>query len=166
MHIERMDRASERTLSRARSVATLLDSSIPIPGTGRKIGLDPILGLIPLVGDFAGALLSGYIVLAAAQAGAPTLTLIRMVANVAFDTLVGSVPAIGDLFDAAWKSNTKNVALFESHLAANAGQERSPQKAFRLGGILLVVSALAALALFTFVLGLVYLVAVHSLFGR
>jgi hypothetical protein len=103
---------------RVRVLGKLLDNSIPIPGTSWKIGLDPIIGLIPGIGDFAGALLSGYIVLEAVRAEVPTLTLVRMIANVGIDTLLGAIPALGDVFDAAWKANTMNVALLERHLAA------------------------------------------------
>jgi hypothetical protein len=102
---------------RVRVLGKLLDNSIPIPGTPWKVGLDPIIGLIPGVGDFVGALMSGYIVLEAARADIPTVTLVRMLLNVGIDTLVGAVPALGDVFDAAWKANTKNVALLERHLA-------------------------------------------------
>ena len=102
---------------RVRVLGKLLDNSIPIPGTPWKVGLDPIIGLIPGVGDFVGALMSGYIVLEAARADIPTATLVRMLINVGIDTLVGAVPALGDVFDAAWKANTKNVALLERHLA-------------------------------------------------
>lgn len=152
-------------LRRARAVARLLDSSIPIPGTGRRIGIDPILGLIPFVGDFGGAILSGYIVLAAAQAGAPTLTLVRMIGNVGLDSLVGAVPLLGDLFDAAWKANSKNVALLERHVAGvSAGN--APTNPYRLVSIVLVISAIAAIGLFSFVGYLVYLAATHSIGGR
>ena len=159
-----LGRAPEsKHLRRARSVARLLDSSISVPGTGRRIGLDPILGLVPFVGDFAGALLSGYIILAAAEAGVPSFTLIRMIANVAVDTLAGSVPLLGDFFDAAWKSNVKNVALFEKHEGAiGAGAPRNP---YKLISMLLVVSSLVALALLTFVGALVFLLVRHSLSG-
>jgi hypothetical protein len=153
-------------LSRARSLATLLDSSIPIPGTNRHIGLDPLLGLIPVVGDYAGALLSSYIVLAAAQAGAPTFTLIRMIGNIALDTLIGSVPLVGDLFDAGWKSNVKNVSLFERHVAANTSAGRTVRELGKLSGLFLVVTSLLAIALFTFVAALLYLVIAHAVFGR
>jgi hypothetical protein len=101
-----------------RVLGKLLDNSIPIPGTSWKIGLDPIIGLIPGVGDLAGALLSGYIVLEAVRAEVPTFTLVRMIANVGIDTLLGAIPALGDVFDAAWKANTMNVALLERHLAS------------------------------------------------
>jgi hypothetical protein len=106
--------------TRARNVrvlARLLDNAIPIPGTSWKIGLDPIVGLIPGIGDLVSAVLSGYIILEAARADIPTLTLAKMLGNVGIDTLFGAVPALGDVFDAAWKSNTKNVALLERHLS-------------------------------------------------
>ena len=84
-----------------RVLAKLLDNSISIPGTGWKIGFDPIIGLIPGIGDLIGAVMSGYIILEAARAEIPTLTLARMLGNVGIDTLLGAVPALGDLFDAA-----------------------------------------------------------------
>jgi hypothetical protein len=157
-----LGRAPEsRHLRRARSVARLLDTSIPIPGTGRTIGLDPIIGLIPFIGDFGGALLSGYIILAAAQAGVPSFTLMRMIYNVAVDTLAGSVPLVGDFFDAAWKSNIRNVALFERHEGRGA-----PKSAYRLVSVVMVVSAIVFLALLTFVLFLVFIAAGHSFMTR
>lgn len=143
-----------------------MDSSIPIPGTGRKIGLDPLLGLVPFVGDFTGALVSVYIVLSAARAGVPAFTLIRMLGNVALDTLAGSVPILGDLFDAGWKSNLKNVALFERHLAADSGKARTAKQVSSLGAILMIATALLALALLTFVAFLVYLGIQHGVTGK
>src|SRR4051812_12616353 len=112
--------APDPRLKRVRLLAKALDNSITIPGIGRKIGLDPIIGLIPGIGDVIGAAMSGYIILEAARAEASALTLARMVVNVGIDTALGAIPALGDLFDAAWKSNTKNVALLERHLAAGA----------------------------------------------
>ena len=100
-----------------RVLARLLDNAIPIPGTSWKIGFDPIVGLIPGIGDLISAVVSGYIILEAARANVPTLTLAKMLGNVGIDTLVGAVPALGDVFDAAWKSNSRNVALLERHLA-------------------------------------------------
>jgi hypothetical protein len=109
----------EKRTYRVRMLGKLLDNSIPVPGTGWKIGLDPIIGLIPGVGDLIGAVLSGYIVLEAVRAEVPTFTLLRMLVNIGIDTLLGAIPALGDVFDAAWKSNTMNVALLERHLASN-----------------------------------------------
>lgn len=129
---------------RVRVLAQLLDNSIAIPGTGWKIGLDPIVGLIPGVGDLIGAVLSAYIILEAARADVPGFVLLRMIVNVGFDTLLGAIPAVGDLFDAAWKSNMKNVALLERHLSkqAQGGHARRGQSA---GAIVLIVLALLAI---------------------
>lgn len=148
-------------LRRARSIARMLDSSIRIPGTNKSIGLDPLIGLVPFVGDFGGAILSGYIVLAAAEDGVPSFTLMKMLFNIGIDTLVGSIPLLGDFFDAAWKSNVKNVALFERY----SGKGR-PKSAYRLVSIVMVVSAVVFLALLTFVLSLVFIAARHSFTAR
>ena len=103
---------------RVRLLGQLLDNSIPIPGTDRRIGLDAVIGLIPGAGDLIGGVLSGYIILEAARSQVPTTTLVRMLANVGIDTLVGVIPVLGDLFDAAWKANTRNVLLLQGHLVA------------------------------------------------
>jgi hypothetical protein len=115
--------ADSRT-RRVRLLARLLDNSISVPGTNWKVGLDPIIGLIPGIGDLIGAVLSGYIVLEAVRAEVPAFTLARMLVNVGIDTLLGAVPALGDVFDAAWKSNTMNVALLERHLDASDDEPR------------------------------------------
>lgn len=136
--------ASDDPASRTRRVrvlAQLLDNSIAIPGTGWKIGLDPIVGLIPGIGDLIGAILSAYIVLEAARAEVPGFTLFRMVVNLGLDTLLGAIPAVGDVFDAAWKSNMRNVALLERHLSKQAA---SPQqrRSYSVGAIILTGIAL------------------------
>jgi hypothetical protein len=100
-------------LARARTLARLLDSAAKVPGTGIRFGADAILGLIPGLGDVAGAALAGYLVILAQRLGAPRAVVLRMLANVAVDTVGGTVPIIGDLFDVAYKSNTRNVALLE-----------------------------------------------------
>lgn len=137
-------------VQRVRVLAKLLDNSIPIPGTSWKIGFDPLVGLIPGIGDLIGAVLSGYIILEAARAEVPTLTLVRMLVNVGIDTLLGAIPALGDVFDAAWKSNMKNVALLERHLVASgdaARGRRSILGATVLAVIVLVLILGAGLAL-------------------
>lgn len=107
------DRASRDRLSR---VAWLLDSSIPVPGTRFRIGIDSLIGLIPGFGDAVGALLSSYILAEAARLGMPKSTLIRMGLNIALETVVGMVPIAGDIFDMAWKANQRNVRLLDSYL--------------------------------------------------
>ena len=125
-----------------RALARFLDNSITIPGTDWKFGFDAIVGLVPVVGDLIGGSLSAYILLEAARAEVPILTLARMLGNVGIDTLVGSVPALGDVFDAVWKSNIKNVALLERHFAVGA-----PPTHERRGVIGSAVLAMIALVL-------------------
>lgn len=103
----------------------MLDSAVAIPGTNIRVGVDSILGLIPVVGDLGGAALSGYIVLASARLGAPPSTLLRMLINVAIDTVVGSVPVFGDMFDAGWRANMKNADLLESHFGGSVESRRA-----------------------------------------
>jgi hypothetical protein len=129
---------------RVRVLAKLLDNSISIPGTRWKIGFDPIVGLIPGIGDLIGAVMSGYIVLEAVRADVPAFTLARMLVNVGIDTLLGAVPAVGDLFDAAWKSNMMNVALLERHLVA-AGS--APPKRHNVLGLMAIAVIVLVLIL-------------------
>ena len=114
-------------LARARALTRLLDSAARVPGTSLRFGLDPILGLVPGIGDVAGAALSGYVVLLASRLGAPTTVIVRMLGNVVVDTVGGTVPVLGDLFDVGWKANTRNLALLERHL----GQPESTKQASR-----------------------------------
>ncbi len=114
---EVLPRRDPAALDGARFVARLLDEAVEIPGTSWRIGIDPIVGLVPGIGDAIGALLSGWIVLVGIRLGAPASVVARMALNVAIDTLVGAIPIGGDLFDFAWKSNMKNVRLIEAWLA-------------------------------------------------
>jgi hypothetical protein len=97
-------------------LAWLLDSSIPIPGTSFSIGLDALIGLVPVAGDLVGVLLSGYIVREAAALGVSRSILARMALNVAVEGLVGMIPFAGDVFDAAFKANQRNVRLLNAYL--------------------------------------------------
>ncbi len=92
-------------------LARVLDDVFQVPGTSIRFGLDALIGLIPGVGDFITGAASFLIIFAAWERGLPRVTLARMVANVAIDSLVGSMPMVGDIFDAAWKSNRKNYNL-------------------------------------------------------
>jgi hypothetical protein len=126
------------SLRRVQVVATLLDEALRVPGTNFRFGIDPIVGMIPGLGDLLGGAASAYIILEAARAGAPASVLLRMTMNVGMDTLVGAVPLVGDLFDFAWKSNTRNVRLLARHVEAPAETKRA--------SIVLVVLLLAVLA--------------------
>jgi hypothetical protein len=108
-----LTKVTSAKLGQARALAKLLDRAVRIPGTRVTVGLDALLGLIPGGGDLAGAVFSGWIILLGMRMNLPRHVLMRMLANVAIDTIGGSVPVIGDLFDVAWRSNSRNVALLE-----------------------------------------------------
>jgi hypothetical protein len=96
---------------RLRRLAWLLDSSIRIPGTPWSVGIDALIGLVPVLGDAAGVILSSHIVYQAARMGTSKGVLARMALNIAVEGLVGAVPIIGDLFDAGFKANQRNIRL-------------------------------------------------------
>ena len=127
----------------ARAVARLLDAAVRIPGTNIRVGLDPLLGLVPGLGDVAGASLAGYTILTAARLGAPRSVILRMLGNVAFDTLVGTVPLLGDLFDAGWKANLRNVQLLERYLERPAPTHAASRNLVALVFVALVLLAAA-----------------------
>lgn len=112
-------------LKRLRSLSHVLDNAIPIPGTTYRVGIDPILGLVPGAGDFLGTAFSAYIVMEAAMLGLPRQTLVRMVFNILLDEVVGAVPVLGDWFDFGFKANTRNMALLETHMASPQSSRRT-----------------------------------------
>jgi len=114
-----------RVRERLSRLAWLLDSSIPIPGTGLSIGLDALIGLFPVLGDLIGVALSGYIITEAHRLGASRAVLARMAFNVAVEGIVGMVPVAGDVFDAAWKANQRNVRLLNAWLDHPRAAQRS-----------------------------------------
>ena len=101
---------------RIEAMETMLEGLFVIPGTNRRVGLDSLVGLIPVVGDLATAAMGAWIVWEARNLGMPKWQLARMAANVGFDTLVGAIPFAGDLFDFLFKSNTKNLRIIRRHL--------------------------------------------------
>ena len=135
-----------------RQLARLLDSAVRIPGTNIRVGLDALLGLIPGIGDAVGAALSGYIVLAAAKLGLPKSVLARMVLNLGIDTAVGAVPILGDLFDVAFRANTRNIALIDA--AMQAPRETRKRSRMIVAGV--VAAMLAMLAVVAVVIVLLF----------
>lgn len=99
-----------------------MDSSVRLPG-GFRIGVDGIIGLVPVVGDFAAAGASLYIVAQVARAGVPASGLARMVLNVELDAVVGAIPLLGDVFDVAFKANLRNAKLMDTYLDRSAVAE-------------------------------------------
>lgn len=132
---------SADSLRAARALTGLLDTAIRVPGTGIRFGLDPLLGLIPGLGDVAGAAMAGYVVVLGSRLGAPAPVLLRMLANLGVDAVVGAVPVLGDMFDVAWKANVRNLALLERYLEQPATTRRASTVV--VGGILLAVGLLA-----------------------
>lgn len=134
---------------RVQLLARALDSAIRIPGTGIRFGLDSVIGLIPGAGDVASALMSGYIVLASARMGVPPSVVIRMILNLAVDTVVGAVPLVGDLFDVGFRANVRNANLLDRHLAEPAAVRRSSRVAVAaaIGGVVLLAAGGVALAM-------------------
>ena len=103
----------DKRLEELRKMAWVLDSQFRIPGTNFRFGVDALIGLVPGLGDFAGAAASLLFMLQAARLGASKTILMRMATNVVIETLVGAVPALGDVFDATFKANKRNYKLIE-----------------------------------------------------
>lgn len=132
-----------------RRLGYLLDNSIPIPGTRFRIGLDALIGLVPGVGDLVGGAFSLYIIMQSARIGVPRALLARMGWNVAVETVVGAVPLLGDLFDAGYKANLRNLALLQQHLDRPRESRRAGRKFAILlaGAVLLLIAAAVALGI-------------------
>ena len=101
---------------RIEAMEFLLERSIPIPGIGRAIGLDSVIGLIPAIGDIVAAIMGAYIVWEARNLGLSKWQLLRMSGNVGFDMLLGAVPLVGDVFDLLFRSNSRNLKIIKRHL--------------------------------------------------
>jgi hypothetical protein len=139
----------------------ILDDFIRIPGTSIRFGLDGIVGFIPGVGDLIGGLASCIIIIAAWVRGVSYVTVARMVANVAIEVVVGSVPVLGDMFDIAWRANRRNYALLTG--SVYEPRKHTIQSWFFLGALCLVLAALVLLPLL--LLTWVFNGLFHSLFG-
>ncbi len=118
--IDAADRA--RRLARIRRLAWLLDAAIRLPGTRFRFGLNSVIGLAPAAGDAAMTAVSLYIVYEAYQIGLPPAQLAKMLGNVAIEAVAGSVPVLGDLFDATFKANLRNIALIDAHAATTGAR--------------------------------------------
>jgi hypothetical protein len=124
-----------RDVSALVRLARLLDAAIPVPGTSRSVGLDPILGLVP-VGDVVSAVLSLAIVHGALKYRVPARKVWRMVVNLLLDTAVGAVPVLGDIFDVFYTANLSNAEI----LVRNRDTTRPPRSGVEVAGVLALVS--------------------------
>ncbi len=142
--LERTERSVkvEESLER---LSWLMDDLFRIPGIGWRIGLDALVGLIPGFGDTATSLASFYILASAVRYGVPKVTILRMGLNIGIDYVMGSLPVVGDLFDAWWKSNRMNVELVRKRATVSADEARKGKMSDWLfvGIIMLVLAGLA-----------------------
>jgi hypothetical protein len=140
-------------LDALRKVAQLLDSAFVVPGTNYRVGLDPIMGLVPVIGDLIPPLFTIGILWQARDLGVPRVVQLRMIFNVAIDALLGAVPFVGDLFDFAWKANELNMSLLELH----AGEERPAAAGDWIFVLAMIVLVLLVAALPIVVAGAIFL---------
>lgn len=136
------------TLARLERFARLTDSRFRIPLTRIRFGIGPLLGVLPGIGDFAGLVLSLYLIQQARQVGAPSSLQLRMLANGLVDALGGTLPVVGDVFDVFYRANDRNVGLLRDHLEAHAAASNTggwPRGAWLL--LILVLTGLAVLGL-------------------
>jgi hypothetical protein len=127
--------AAERRLA---FVSRILDDLVTVPGTGRRVGVEPVIGLIPGAGDVVSAAVGVWLIAEAARFGLPGSVIARMVMNTLVDLVVGIVPLLGDLFDFAFKSNSRNLALFRQYAADPTASTRE-HRLIVLGAVAVIV---------------------------
>jgi len=138
-----------KKLSRLRRLSQILDNAIPIPGTKKRIGIDPIIGMLPGGGDLITGGLGAYIILESARMGVERQIIGKMVSNIVLDAIAGTVPVVGDLFDMGWKANVKNIALLEKHLEINPNGNKTDWL-FLVGLTILLLAIVIGFATLTF----------------
>ena len=139
---------NDRALVALRKWATLLDAAFRVPGTSFRFGLDAVIGLIPGLGDIGTAFFSVMILLHAVRLKIPKTVIFRMLLNSGLDMLAGTIPLVGDLFDAGYKANLKNMALLERHAEPGIPPSRSDRVFVGVAiGILLLIAIIPISAL-------------------
>lgn len=111
-----LDKGITASRQRIEAMERLLERVVVLPGINRPIGLDVVLGLVPVVGDIAAAALGSYIIWEARNLGMSKFQMLRMMGNVGFDAVLGFVPLIGDAADVLFRSNTRNLRIIRKHL--------------------------------------------------
>lgn len=117
-----------QALARLDKYSKLTDTQFSIPLTGIRFGIDPILGMIPIIGDFVGLLLSLPVLIEASRIGAPAELKRKMIRNMIIEAVMGIVPVLGDFFDIYWKANTRNTALLRGWIQTQIVPEETVQK--------------------------------------
>lgn len=138
------EKPRENELSRL--IAFLLDDLLPIPGTKHRVGLDPLIGLIPGIGDASTSAFATLILFQALRAGVSRVVIARMAANILLNALIGAIPGVGDLFSAWFKSNQKNYTLLQKH-AASRRAATTGDWAFLIGLLAVIVLGVLVAAL-------------------
>lgn len=114
--------SADAALSRLQFIANLLDSAFVVPGTKQRIGIDAIIGLVPGIGDVLTTLLSTYIIWEAKNLGVSKLALGRMLTNLGIHAAIGSIPIIGDMFDAFFRVNQRNMRILRAQIGTKSPQ--------------------------------------------
>lgn len=110
------DHDVQATLDRLEALSRVLDSAVKIPGTDVRVGVDALIGMVPVVGDIVSKLISSYLILEARRLGASKWLIARMATNTTVDMIVGAVPVVGDVFDVMYRANEKNIRLLKAHV--------------------------------------------------
>src|SRR3954467_10554047 len=139
--LRQLTAAQQQRIAALRHVSRLLDSAYQVPGTAYRFGLDPIVGLVPGLGDLISPLFTIALLWQSRDLHLPRVVQLRMLFNVVIDTLVGTIPLAGDLFDFAWKANDMNMALLERH-----AYEEHRASAGDWAFVVLVIAVLLAIA--------------------
>jgi hypothetical protein len=117
---------TEESVARVEALARLMDGVFTLPGTNLRLGLDAIVGLVPVAGDVISGLISSYLIWEARRIGAPRWLVARMMANTLLDTTLGAIPLVGDAFDVMFRANMRNMALLRRHMERRGFREAGP----------------------------------------
>lgn len=156
LEMEQYSQTSHEDVIRARRIALFMDSSIKVPGTEFRIGLDPIIGLIPGFGDFLSNAIGIYPISLALKNNLSNLIVSRMIFNLAIDYILGQIPIFGDIFDAFYKANVKNVVLLEKGLLHPKREKRRSLVFMSFVTVALIVVLLSPFILLGLILAAVF----------
>jgi hypothetical protein len=154
------DERAQRALDKLRLVTRLMDQAFGIPGTKWRFGLDALFGLVPGLGDIVGAIVAVYALHVARRLRAPGEVQLHMLTNIALDATVGTIPILGDLFDFAYKAQTRNLALIDDWLKTPQDARRRSRRGLILIPLVIFIvfvtlTVLGVVALFLFIRWLV-----------
>lgn len=158
------DEKLPRDLVALRRFAFFMDEAFTVPGTPFKVGLGPLVGLIPGIGDVIGGVMSTWIVIGALRHRVPARIILRMIFNIAVDLLFGAVPVAGDLFDFLYEENVRNMRLLEKHRDRRRPPRSTAAIAFVAALIVLFVIAMAVGMVFAMVAVVIWLIGQRPVF--